>query len=525
MAYTVKVTNLKSSKVTVRATLMSGVSRAINIAPTSTVEVDRDIVIAGLNDFVEMKSRGLIWFDESEVNLGGGATGVAGPTGPSGGPQGVTGVQGVTGSAGGATGLRGPTGAVGPQGVTGPAGGGGGGSGATGPQGVTGVAGVAGSAGSQGVTGVGTQGATGVGTAGAQGVTGALGLQGVTGPAGGGGGGSGATGLQGVTGAAGAQGATGVAGAGFTGLQGPQGATGIAGAVGGQGATGAGVQGAQGDTGLNGPTGTQGLTGLMGITGFGLRGVTGVQGLTGFKGDTGPQGATGPLGGPAGPTGPQGATGLAVGGGPDVLFSETFTYQVFSDIPNGREGWIKSTGAMIPNLGWTRSGTICTVTHINHGLANGDYVFVRNVNVDYVYSVVSNVTPNTFGVTVANSGATSGGFGFYAGAFAASGVSAAGFTLVPPTVSAVVADIQLNTIVFTSGIRASGGAVIFTLPTTSKNGGASNNTLASNMFAGYAVSDPTAGTSVAATGFTVSATAVTITGMTGTSSRTVRVSF
>ena len=245
MTQTISVTNLKSSIVTIRATLLSGVSRAITIEPTHTVQVDRDVMIAGFTDFLDSMERGLIWFDQTLLTLGGGTTGIQGVTGPSGAPQGATGLQGVTG----------------------PAGGGGGGSGATGPQGTTGL----------GVQG--PQGTTGIGATGLQGIQG---LQGVTGPAGGGGGGGGATGLPGPTGA--------------IGPVGPAGTTGL---------TGEGVTGEQGMTGL-GITGPQGMTGNLGSRGFtgaGIQGATGSQGLTGVGGSTGPsggtQGATG-LPGPAG---------------------------------------------------------------------------------------------------------------------------------------------------------------------------------------------------------------------------------
>jgi hypothetical protein len=340
MAFTIKVTNLKSSKVTVRATLMSGVSRAINIDPTHTVEVDRDIVIAGLSDFLEMKHRGLIWFDENEVNLGGGSTGVAGPTGPSGGPQGVTGAQGVTGT--GATGLRGPTGLVGPAGpagVTGPAGGGGGGSGATGLPGPTGAVGPAGATGAAGVGFTGLQGA------------------------------------QGVTGTAGSIGATGAAGAGFTGLQGAQGVTGTAGAAGAAGATGA--AGLVGATGLVGP---QGLTGPQGMTGLGITGPQGITGNAGTRGFTGAVGVTGAAGfqgttglGVTGPSGgPQGATGLPGPAGGEVSQYLTFDGGNVRILASGSAGALGTVTA-------TKDFSVAATSKLILGVPSG--VFIKTVHV------------------------------------------------------------------------------------------------------------------------------------------------
>jgi hypothetical protein len=426
--------------------------------------------------------------------------GVTGPQGLQGftgvGSQGETGLAGVAG-ANGATGLAGTDGATGLAGVAG-------------ANGATGLAGVAGADGATGLAGVaGANGATGLaGVAGANGATGLAGADGATGLAGVAGA-NGATGLAGVAGANGATGLAGVAGA--------NGATGLAGVAGANGATGlAGVAGANGATGLAGVAGANGATGLAGLQGFtgigtngatGLAGANGATGLAGY-GVTGPQGVTGPLNASAG-----------------NVSVEVVSYQAHLDAPNGRECWIKSASAVSGSLNWTRSGTICTLTDVGHGLSNGDYVLVRNVNADYIYSIVSNVSISTFDVTVANSGGTSGSDASYVGAFALGSVTAGGLTLIPPTSTSKVADIQLISLVFTTGIRASSGSVVITLPTVAKFGGGSNNTLNSNLFTGYAVSDPVAGTSVAATGFTVSATAVTITGMTGTSSRTVRIGF
>jgi hypothetical protein len=57
---------------------------------------------------------------------------------------------------------------------------------------------------------------------------------------------------------------------------------------------------------------------------------------------------------------------------------------------------------------YTRSTTTATVTAANHGLSAGDWVYLDWDLADNPYQVVTAPTPNTFTVTVANTGATSG---------------------------------------------------------------------------------------------------------------------
>ena len=57
---------------------------------------------------------------------------------------------------------------------------------------------------------------------------------------------------------------------------------------------------------------------------------------------------------------------------------------------------------------YARSTTTATVTAANHGLSAGDWVYLDWDLTDNPYQVVTAPTPNTFTVTVANTGATSG---------------------------------------------------------------------------------------------------------------------
>jgi hypothetical protein len=57
---------------------------------------------------------------------------------------------------------------------------------------------------------------------------------------------------------------------------------------------------------------------------------------------------------------------------------------------------------------YARATTTATITAVNHGLAVGDWAYLDWDLTDNPYQVVTAPTPNTFTVTVANSGATSG---------------------------------------------------------------------------------------------------------------------
>lgn len=496
-----------------------------------------------------------------------GATGLMGPTGIFGGPQGVTGLQGISGQTGiqgmtgvglsGSTGVQGIPGAgyTGMAGVTGPFGNTGlqgvPGVGIQGIQGITGLQGRTGIQGNTGIQGLGLTGLAGstgisgsVGAPGSQGSTGVagVGIQGTTGLAGVAGnqgqtglGAQGSTGLAGVAGASGQTGIAGIGSQGVTGLAGVVGAsgqTGVQGVTGLRGFTGLGITGLSGVTGLAGSTGiagvgSQGVTGLVGIGSTGVAGSTGIagvgsQGVTGLQGNTGLRGFTGLSG--TGVTGAQGATGVSGGGGgaSGTLYSGVFSYQALSGT---QESWIKSSGTMVSGLSWTRSSGTCTITHVGHGLSNGDYVFCRNLNQDYVYSAITYVDADTFSVVVSPVGSFSGSAGAYAGAFGISGSSSLGCTINPPNASAVVGDIQIISMNFTSGSRSSGSPITITIPTTIKDGGVSNSTINSNMFAGYVVSDPATGGNVASTSYLIAGSSIQITGLTGTSSRTIRLGF
>jgi hypothetical protein len=99
------------------------------------------------------------------------------------------------------------------------------------------------------------------------------------------------------------------------------------------------------------------------------------------------------------------------GGGTSTVYSTTSRYSL-SSTANG-EVYVCSSATVNTGLSWARSGTVLTVTHNAHGRSTGETVIVRNTNVDYQSGAITGTTANTYDVTVANSGGTSGSAGAY----------------------------------------------------------------------------------------------------------------
>lgn len=109
------------------------------------------------------------------------------------------------------------------------------------------------------------------------------------------------------------------------------------------------------------------------------------------------------------------SAGFGSGGGggatEELAYNNTVRYYTGSASDNYE---IVYSGTVKKNLSWSRSGTTLTVTHNSHGLSAGDYVHVRNMgDADYEVHHVATSATNTFTLTVANSGATSGTAGAY----------------------------------------------------------------------------------------------------------------
>ena len=220
------------------------------------------------------------------------------------------------------------------------------------------------------------------------------------------------------------------------------------------------------------PGGNIGPTGPTGPSGVGPTGPAGFSGATGPAGDngaTGPSGATGA----AGATGAQGATG-SVGDG--IAYNNVSRYKTYDNVSDAQI-WMVSSSTVYYSVSWTRSGTLLTINRNNHGLLAGDYVILRNFNVDNVYVVIDSVTQNTFNVTVSDSGTTIGSEGAYSAAFKTTAVSSSGCSVSAPS----GADCQLLSMLVATGARASTSYAL-SLPTSATNGAGLNTNILNSYF-------------------------------------------
>lgn len=466
---------------------------------------------------------GAAWVDDGAI---------VGPTGPTGaqGPQGIQGPPGSIGPTGADSVVEGPQGPAGPIGPIGPQGPAGADSVVPGPIGPIGPQGPAGAdsvvPGPQGIQGIqGPVGPTGpdsliAGPQGPQGVPGPVGPAGPTGlslvmkgsvadtvdlPASGNtvndsytvattghlhtwdgtvwvddgvfvgpAGPAGPQGPQGVQGPSGNDGAAGPAGP-----AGPQGLAGNDGAVGPAGADSVvpgpiGPQGPAGPIGPVGPAGAdsvvpgpQGPVGPAGADSV-VPGPQGIQGVQGIQGPAGADGAVGPQG-PQGIQGPAGADGVSSVAG--TWHNAVTTYQAVTT-PNATV-YLKSSTQYRYGCAWTRTGTSLEVTFAGHGHSVGNLAFVRGINVDYLAALITSVTADTFTVTCADTGATSGTTGAYGLGYTYSHAGTfgtfTGGTLQAPTGAGI--DVQLISMRLHMGPSSrTGSTYTITLPLGNVNG-------------------------------------------------------
>jgi hypothetical protein len=217
------------------------------------------------------------------------------------------------------------------------------------------------------------------------------------------------------------------------------------------------------------PGGNAGPTGPEGPAGTGPAGPAGSAGPTGAAGSAGPTGSAGATGS----AGERGATGVAGNG---VAYNSVSRYKTYDNTTDAQI-WMVSSSTVYYSLAWTRTGTSLTITSNPDGLTVGDYVIIRNCNVDNVYVEIDSVTISTFTVTVANSGDFSGSEGAYSKAFKTSSESSAGCTVSAPS----GADCQLISMLVATGAR-SASSYALTLPQSSTNGAGLNTTTLNSYF-------------------------------------------
>jgi hypothetical protein len=222
---------------------------------------------------------------------------------------------------------------------------------------------------------------------------------------------------------------------------------------------------------------TSNLQGTIGATGSsGSSGASGTFGSSGESGSSGTAGADGGTGtsGTAGAAGTSGTS--SSGGGTSTVYNNVSRYLAYNS--GSANIYIVSSATVNTGLSWSISGTTVTITHNNHGRSNGEAVIIRNVNIDNEYCIISNVSTNTFDITVSSSsGASSGSAAAYSLGFTVSSVSAAGATIVAPSGG----DVQLMSYYHATGAR-SGVTYALTTPISAINGGGDNSALNNSYF-------------------------------------------
>ena len=427
-------------------------------------------------------------FAPVDTNDGTGGTGGTGTSGTSGanGSSGTsgTGASGSSGTSGtgsgqsgtdGTSGTQGESGTSGTDGATGTSGTSGTGSGQSGTDGTSGTDGATGTSGTDGATG--TSGTSGVnGTSGTTGTSGSSGTSGTAGA----GGTSGTNGTMTIDGTSGTGGDSGTSGTnGVSGTSGTDGASGTAGTSG-NGTSGTSGDGTSGTSGV-GTSGTSGATGTSGTGGAGTSGTSGAPGTsgtggTGTSGTSGEAGATGTAG-TSGESGTSGTSGAGGGGGTSTQYNTVSRYQPY-DSGGGKELWIVSSATVNTGLTWARTTTTLTITHTAHGLTTGDRVIVRNANEDNFSGTITVVDVNTFTVTTANTGGSSGTEAAYSLGFDVSGTpSDTALTITAPSTG----DAQLLGILYATGART-GATLAVTVPASTTNGAGANSSVTNQFF-------------------------------------------
>jgi hypothetical protein len=170
-----------------------------------------------------------------------------------------------------------------------------------------------------------------------------------------------------------------------------------------------------------------------------------------------------------------------VGGGssPSIsdLYNNTARYALIDVV--GQSAWCTSTGTVHAGKSWTRTATSLTINHVGHGHRVGERAIVRNTNVFYLNALITAVTTDTFTVTCADTGETSGSAGAYLMGFtyahnSQTAGSIAGGTLTAP----VGGDCVLLSLHFNLGAnQRSATSYYFYVPASSINGAGENTTL------------------------------------------------
>ncbi len=110
------------------------------------------------------------------------------------------------------------------------------------------------------------------------------------------------------------------------------------------------------------------------------------------------------------------AAGGGGGGGATTVFpAVTSRYEALSSV--GYKVHCSSSAPLHTSIAWSRVGTTMTIEHVAHGRSVNERAVIKDTNVPLFAANITNVTADTYTVTCADSGATSGVSGRYSMGF------------------------------------------------------------------------------------------------------------
>jgi len=229
-----------------------------------------------------------------------------------------------------------------------------------------------------------------------------------------------------------------------------------------------GLIGPPGPSGSSGPSGPSGSAGSSGEDGNGITSViNNGDGTLTFVFTNNTTFTTPDLAGPSGSQGPVGPSGEDIVGGINVTNSQ-IRYVAYLGGSSDRVE-ILSTADTFTRKSWVRSGTNVNISSPTHSLSNGDYVVIRNINQDYIYSPINVIDGDTFSITVNNTGDTTGNLASYTPAFKVTSFTQASITINSPSSGKA----QLNSMNIATGVKTTSTFEII-MPLSINNGAGDN---------------------------------------------------
>lgn len=161
-----------------------------------------------------------------------------------------------------------------------------------------------------------------------------------------------------------------------------------------------------------------------------------------------------------------GVSGGGGAGGSSVIYNTSTRYEALSS--TGYKVHCVSSSNIYTSLVWSRTGTSLTVNHTAHGRSIGDRVILKNINVQVLNALITNITTDSYTVDCSDTGDTSGTAGMYTCGFKFAHNSEVAGALTGGVLSAPAnCDIQLHSMrIHTKANSRAGATYDLTIPTS-----------------------------------------------------------